>query len=301
MVSGQQAGLFTGPLYTIYKAITAVKLAGCMTQRNTKAVPVFWIATEDHDFVEVAKAEFISRDCQLAGVDVIDQSSPGRPTSGPRCARRLNHECHPASARPTPEFRVYCRISKIYCSDAWRPGRAFGDAFAGMMTALLGRYGLVFLDPLDRQLKQLAAPLYAEAARRAARDCLRHRGSQPQILKQAGYHAQVAATANSFPLFLHDATGGRQALARSESGKYRTKTTGEEYTAEELAELAEREPERFQSERHSARCSSGLSVADRCLSGWRRGNRLLRADLRSLSCAGASGHANPAALEFDDD
>ncbi|MDQ5844609.1 MAG: bacillithiol biosynthesis cysteine-adding enzyme BshC, partial [Acidobacteriota bacterium] len=56
VVSGQQAGLFSGPLYTIYKALSAVKLAGCLTQRNTKAVPVFWIATEDHDFPEVAKA-----------------------------------------------------------------------------------------------------------------------------------------------------------------------------------------------------------------------------------------------------
>ena len=50
VVSGQQAGLFGGPLYTIYKALSAVKLAECMTQRGVKAVPVFWIATEDHDF-----------------------------------------------------------------------------------------------------------------------------------------------------------------------------------------------------------------------------------------------------------
>jgi uncharacterized protein YllA (UPF0747 family) len=62
VVSGQQAGLFTGPLYTVYKAIAAVKLAGCLRQRDTKAAPVFWIAAEDHDFAEVAKAELIGRD-----------------------------------------------------------------------------------------------------------------------------------------------------------------------------------------------------------------------------------------------
>ena len=50
VVTGQQAGLFSGPLYTIYKALSAVKLAECLTQRGVKAVPVFWIATEDHDF-----------------------------------------------------------------------------------------------------------------------------------------------------------------------------------------------------------------------------------------------------------
>ena len=70
VVSGQQAGLFTGPLYTIYKALSAVKLAGCLSQRGTKAVPVFWMASEDGDFAEVAKAEFIGRDCQLKNVEV---------------------------------------------------------------------------------------------------------------------------------------------------------------------------------------------------------------------------------------
>src|SRR6185436_11866791 len=72
VVSGQQAGLFTGPLYTVYKALSAVKLAGCLSQRNTKAVPVFWMAAEDHDFAEVATAEFISRDCQLNHVNVSE-------------------------------------------------------------------------------------------------------------------------------------------------------------------------------------------------------------------------------------
>src|ERR1051326_364055 len=70
VVSGQQAGLFGGPLYTIYKALSAVKLAECMTQRGVKAVPVFWIATEDHDFAEVAAAEFINRDCRLSSFSV---------------------------------------------------------------------------------------------------------------------------------------------------------------------------------------------------------------------------------------
>ena len=80
LVSGQQAGLFTGPLYTIYKAVSAVKLAGCLRQRNTKAVPVFWIAAEDHDFIEVAKAEIIGRDCQLKHVEVsTDMHREGQP------------------------------------------------------------------------------------------------------------------------------------------------------------------------------------------------------------------------------
>ena len=61
VVSGQQAGLFSGPLYTIYKALSAVKMTECLRGRGIKAVPVFWIATEDHDFEEVSKVFLINK------------------------------------------------------------------------------------------------------------------------------------------------------------------------------------------------------------------------------------------------
>ena len=73
VVTGQQTGLFTGPLYTLYKALSAVKLAACLTARGTDAVPVFWMATEDHDWEEVQTAEVIACDGRLASVSV-----PGR-------------------------------------------------------------------------------------------------------------------------------------------------------------------------------------------------------------------------------
>jgi len=243
VVSGQQAGLFTGPLYTIYKALSAVKLAGCLRQRNTKAVPVFWMAAEDHDFAEVAFAEFIGRDCQLKQV-VVDQN--------------VHQEAHPVGhvvldesitsvidelfeLLPASEFAA---DMKLLVQQAWQPGRSYSDAFATMMTALLGRYGLVFLNPLDRELKKLAAPLYSAAAERAAEigAALEQRSRD---LEAAGYHAQVLATANSFPLFLHDETGARHALTRADNGKYRTKENATEYTAAELAAMARETPERF--------------------------------------------------------
>ncbi|MBO0150375.1 bacillithiol biosynthesis BshC, partial [Vibrio sp. Vb2424] len=61
IVTGQQAGLFTGPLYTIYKALSAVRMAECLRLSGVNAVPVFWVATEDHDFEEVSRASFIDK------------------------------------------------------------------------------------------------------------------------------------------------------------------------------------------------------------------------------------------------
>ena len=243
VVSGQQAGLFTGPLYTIYKALSAVKLAGCLQQRNTKAVPVFWIASEDHDFAEVAKAELIGRDCQLKNVEVTGvlhrEGQPvGQVVVDDSIAAVVDQLFE---LLPNSEFAA---DMKALVKDAWQPGRGYAESFAMMMTSLLGRYGLIFLDPLDPELKKLAAPLYSEAAQRAPEiaAAIEKRSSE---LESAGYHAQVLASANSFPLFLHDEQGARHAVVRVENGKYKTKDVEQEYTAEELATLARETPDRF--------------------------------------------------------
>ncbi len=243
VVSGQQAGLFTGPLYTIYKALSAVKLAGCLIQRGTKAVPVFWMASEDGDFAEVAKAEFIGRDCQLKNVEV----SASLHREGQPVGHVITDESIDAVVEQLFELLPNSEFAdeiKALVKNAWQPGRGYAECFGVMMTSLLGRYGLIFLDPLDPELKRLAAPLYSEAARRAPEiaAAIEKRSTE---LEGAGYHAQVLATANSFPLFLHDENGARHAVVRVENGKYRAKENEHEYTAEELAQMALETPQRF--------------------------------------------------------
>ncbi|HKR10571.1 MAG TPA: bacillithiol biosynthesis cysteine-adding enzyme BshC [Pyrinomonadaceae bacterium] len=243
VVSGQQAGLFTGPLYTIYKALSAVKLAGCLRQRGTKAVPVFWMAAEDHDFDEVAKAEFIGRDCQLKQVGVsTDLHREGQPVGRVVLDKSIDTVVDQLfELLPNSEF---ADDMKALVRNAWQPGRGYAESFATMMTLLLGRYGLIFLDPLDSEMKKLAAPLYSEAVRQAPEiaNAIEQRSRE---LESTGYHAQVLATANSFPLFLHDEQGARRALVRMPNGKYQTKDTEDEYMLDELAQLALDEPERF--------------------------------------------------------
>ena len=243
VVSGQQAGLFTGPLYTIYKALSAVKLAGCLRQRGTKAVPVFWIAAEDHDFIEVAKAEIIGRDCQLKQVDVAtDLHREGQPVGRVVLDDSINAIIDQLfELLPNSEF---AEDMKALVHNAWQPGRGYVESFATMMTTLLGRYGLIFLDPLDPQMKKLAAPLYAAAIRQAP-EIATAIEQRSRDLESAGYHAQVLATSNSFPLFLHDEDGARRALLRTDDGKYRAKDSDRQYSIEELAALALNEPQRF--------------------------------------------------------
>ncbi|HEX8888071.1 MAG TPA: bacillithiol biosynthesis cysteine-adding enzyme BshC [Pyrinomonadaceae bacterium] len=243
IVSGQQAGLFTGPLYTIYKALSAVKLAGCLSQRGNKAVPVFWIATEDHDFAEVATAEFIACDCRLANVSVpSEMHEEGAPVGHVRLDNSVDETIKRfLDMLPTTEFMP--EVERLL-RETWTKGEGYGHAFARMMTKLLGRYGLILLDPLDPTLKRLAAPLYAEAARRAP-EMATALVARSRELEESGYHAQVATSETVFPLFLHTEDGARHAVARTTNGKYKRKDSREEYTAEELSEMAERDPQRF--------------------------------------------------------
>jgi bacillithiol biosynthesis cysteine-adding enzyme BshC len=243
VVTGQQAGLFTGPLYTIYKALSAVKLAGCLTQRGQAAVPVFWIATEDHDFAEVALAEFIGCDCRLASVESpAEMHAENVPVGHVRLDASIEETLNRLLAvLPTTEFTP--DLEKLL-RETWQPGRSFGEAFARMMMRLVGCYGLILLDPLDAKLKHLAAPLYSEAARRAPEmaDALVARSRE---LEEAGYHAQVMVTNDSFPLFFHTEDGARHPVARTDKGSYEVKGTREAFTIEELSELAQSQPERF--------------------------------------------------------
>jgi bacillithiol biosynthesis cysteine-adding enzyme BshC len=242
VVSGQQAGLFGGPLYTIYKALSAVKLSECLSQRGVKAVPVFWIATEDHDFQEVASAEFINRDCALGRVAVAaemheDNFPVGKVKLDQSIGATIEGLIH-----ELPQTEFTDDLEKLL-RQTYQPGGQYGDAFGQLLTRLTSEHGLILFDPLDLDLKKLAAPLYSLAASRA-REIADALVSRSRELEEAGYHAQVCVSENSFPLFLHDNHGARHALTLNQD-KYQTKANHDRYSAEELARLAETEPQRF--------------------------------------------------------
>jgi bacillithiol biosynthesis cysteine-adding enzyme BshC len=243
VVTGQQAGLFTGPLYTIYKALSAVKLACCLNQRGTPAVPVFWIATEDHDFEEVATAEFISCDCRLASINVESSlHKEGQPVGSVVLDDSII-ETIEQFFKSLPDTE-YIEDLKALIKSSYSAGVTYGDAFARMMTALFNDFGLIFLDPRDAKLKELSAPIYAEAARKAP-EIATALVARSKELEAAGYHAQVLVTEDSFPLFYHTEDGARHALTRNAEGRYKIKGDGEEFSIEELVQLAEKEPQRF--------------------------------------------------------
>lgn len=242
VVTGQQVGLFTGPLYTLYKALSAVKLAACLTARGTDAVPVFWMASEDHDWEEVREAQVLACDGRLASVSIPDALHKEGEQVGEVVLDETVEDAVKRLFDLLPSSEFLPGVERLL-RDCYHGGRTLAEGFARMLSALTSKYGLVLLDPTDARLKHLAAPLYADAARKGA-EIAAATDARSRELEAEGYHAQVHTSPDAFPLFLID-DGARRALTRAATGRYRAKGTEHEWDAEELAALALREPERF--------------------------------------------------------
>lgn len=243
VVSGQQAGLFTGPLYTIYKALSAVKLTECLRGRGFKAVPVFWIATEDHDFLEVSNAFVIGKQGNLVELrnepKRCYENLPVGYVKNDDSIKQTIDELFQALPRTefTDEIRKIVEIS-------WKPGIDYGDAFGKMLTSIIGKYGIILLCPLDERLKKIATPVYVEAIKKSDEivSALQKRSHE---LVNEGYHAQVLVGDDYFPLFYQAEDRTRHALKKTAQGTYKTKGIDGEFTLQELADLAEKSPQRF--------------------------------------------------------
>ncbi len=241
IVTGQQAGLFTGPLYTIHKALTVIKLAECLRNEGVEAVPVFWIASEDHDYEEVNHCKLVDREGHL---QTIRYESRERTEDAPVGRVRICDGISQAidefiSFLPPSEF-----ISEIEqdIRESYSSGAGFAVAFAKLMARVFRDYGVVLIDPLEEGLKQVAAPLYSRAIEKADEIALAL-VERSRALEEAGYHAQVHVSEDMVPLFILD-DGRRVAMTRHDD-RFSLKNSDRSFTKDELVELALRCPNCF--------------------------------------------------------
>jgi bacillithiol biosynthesis cysteine-adding enzyme BshC len=243
IVTGQQVGLFGGPTFAIYKALTAVKLAEEATAAGIDAVPVFWLATSDHDLAEVNHAAIPGPDGLLRTLSTASHGVPGAPVSDVRLGDEILQVVEEAaSLLGDSEVTQFLR-------ESYRPGETLGTAFARLYARLFSQWGVILLDASDAELHRVAAPIYRSAIEHAEdlEAALLDRG---ESLEKAGYNQQVKVTASSVLLFaMHE--GARTAIHRRE-GSDRTAefVIGNEPGTEKLsaAELLDRiaaSPENF--------------------------------------------------------
>jgi bacillithiol synthase len=209
IVTGQQVGLFGGPAYSVYKALSALHWAEKLSRDGIEAVPIFWMATEDHDLAEVNHVFFDGKQglaqIQLPTDEGFAGRSVGRIPLGKMAVAAVDH------AAQLLEGAHSGSIANAL-ADSCAPEVTYGTAFGKLMARLFGSRGLIFLDPLDNRLHELARPIYRRAAAesRALTEELLARG---KLLDRRGFHAQVKVTSQSTLLFL-DVDGKRQAVRR---------------------------------------------------------------------------------------
>ena len=207
VVTGQQVGLFSGPCYTIYKVLHAVKLAAWLSANGLPAVPVFWLATEDHDFAEVNHAWVFGADHQPRKIEMrrasLEQPA-GNVTLVAPPVRELRTALH---GLPFGE-EVADLVEETY-----RAGNTMGMAFGELLRRLLERFDILYLDPMLPAFRSLAAPALASAVRAAA-DLTKGVVARNRELAEAGYHAQVHIEDHTSFVFLLE-NGKRLALRRA--------------------------------------------------------------------------------------
>jgi bacillithiol synthase len=239
VATGQQAGVFGGPLFTLLKAVTALQLAKRASEElNVDVVPIFWVDAEDHDWEEIRSATVLDPEFQAKTITLADLAGAGElPIASLKLDERVDGSLQELLGALAPsDFTSW--IGDVTRA-AYRPGLGMAEAFARWIEAVLGPHGLVVFDSTDIDAKRLASSIFvrelAAPGRTAslaadAADALAARGHAPQVVPQR----------DSVSLFYLD--GKRQAIRR-EGDRY---VIGDrDVTSEALRKEAEANPARF--------------------------------------------------------
>jgi bacillithiol biosynthesis cysteine-adding enzyme BshC len=242
VVTGQQVGLFGGPLFTPFKAATAVARARQATAAGRPHVPVFWLASEDHDFAEINHVVFPSHK-ELVRLTYPEAHTAGRPVGGITLDERIG----PLIDQAWELLGASDAMDAL--AEAYQPGRTFAQAFRDFYSKAFAAQGLLVLDAAGRDFHRLGAPVLRAGIEQAdeLHAALLVRNAE---LEAAGYHAQVAVGAESSLLFLIDGkTGARVALKRTAASAAEPQglwhAGREALSTADLVGILEAEPERI--------------------------------------------------------
>ncbi len=247
VVTGQQAGVLGGPLYTIYKIITVVKLTTTLQEKYPEYnfIPLFWLEINDNDFKEINHIQYITRENQIRRLEIAENSADSlKPI---------------AYRKPDPQILQWRKtidedfFDTEFKEDALRlflepyeNSATYGDAFARLILTLLGRHGLVVINPVDRDVAALVQPIF-DTALTSAREILEAFEERNHQIKGAGYPTQIQLRNHQTLLFHIDEQQQRVRIDAEPGGGYRLVYPDEKrgIGSTELLHLCETHPEQF--------------------------------------------------------
>ena len=236
-ITGQQAGVLTGPLYTLYKAMTVIQLAHDLTAKGMETVPLFWIASEDHDFYEIAGVNFLNRDYETLEVRLesqIERQPVGRLKPEDDIDEFLaEFEEKTIDTDFKPEMMEKIR-------EMARESEDLGEWFGRIMAWLLEDTGIIFVDSLDPQLRRLGRDFFNQVIDKAEEMTQTLQDTSGR-LEEAGYPTQVTKNDGQQHLFFIE-DDNRYPLVK-DNQDYLLRGLDQTYTIAQIREKINNNPE----------------------------------------------------------
>ena len=239
VLTGQQAGVFGGPLFTLLKALTAIRLAEQVrTEHGVPTVAVFWIDAEDHDWDEVKSCGVLDGDLVPHTVSVGDPAGAHeRPVARVILDATIDTAIAELERLLTPTEFTPALLGSL--RSAYRQGLGTAEAFGRWLESVLGDRGLIVYDASDPAAKPLVGHIFARELEHAG-ETARAAAAAGDALQERGYHAQLTPHNDTVALFHLD--GGREPI-RSDSDGFRVGSVRHDRAA--LIEQARTNPEAF--------------------------------------------------------
>lgn len=243
VATGQQLGIFGGPLYTFYKIITAIKLCAHLKEiyEEFNFVPLFWLEGDDHDYDEVRNFSVLNNENHLVNIK-YDDGQLEEVNRGSIAELKFNQNLDNvfnelASSLRDTEFKpaILDFIKSIYS-----PGKTFLETFRELLVQLFDEYGLVVFNPVDPAVKRILVPIFEKEITQF-HDHTSYLVERSAELEEV-YHAQVKVKPINL-FYVEDSE--RLSIEPTETGEYRLKNKRKKFTREDLLAQLDLAPEKF--------------------------------------------------------
>jgi bacillithiol biosynthesis cysteine-adding enzyme BshC len=238
VLCGQQAGLLSGPLYTVYKAAMAVKLAARLEKELSRpVVPVFWIAAEDHDFSEANHCYVLDQDSSPQRLQ-LELEHEGQPVGRLKLTDEAGQAVLDGLTQYVPQTEFTADVLS-WLQQAREGSETPAEWFGRIMTRLFAEQGLVIFNPLLPEARKLAAPIFQKAVQKRE-EIQVALASREAGLRAEGYRLQVEREEDAGFLMLMEP---RRTALYFRKGRYTVRDESITHSEEELLQLAKNAPE----------------------------------------------------------
>lgn len=243
IITGQQLGIFGGPLYTIYKTITAIKLANKLNEQYSKYhfVPIFWLEADDHDFDEVRRISIISDGNSIKEIR-YDDSLEEEVNRGPIGKLKFNEGINNfiSEFENTLIKTEFTPLILELIKKSYKSGNTFLDGFKEILFEFFDESGLIIFDPSDAEVKKLLSPVFKHEIENFRSNSIKLVQSSARL--EEVYHAQVKLRPINL-FYSHE--GGRYAIEPTDDGNYKLKNKRLKFSHEEIINKVETSPWMF--------------------------------------------------------